>query len=305
MITILQVDKNYESHRNYDLLQQNLKQMDIHNNNHTLYVDKDHFISHMDLKIIKLLDILKQYPGDEVIMYLDAFDTRVESDDSEIENKFLSLDIDVLYSCEHNCWPYKGFSEFFTPTEYLNSGTMIFKNIKYQKILKMLISLYNGIEDWITDDQFYHSIFAMMKLSDVKIDLDKNREIFQCLWGENEFNFRKNGNRIENTTTSTFPCVFHGNGDGIMVLRNMFNGDIKKVKFLGFLSDKMGINFMNTSEENVKVRAEIKNIHGQVIFSDNLDLPQNISHYIHTSIKDNYIFTITDMNNNILLQEKN
>jgi hypothetical protein len=188
---------------------------------------------------------------------------------------------------------------------------MIFKNKKYQQILEILSSFRLNIND----DQYCHSIFAIMNLMDVKIKLDKLNEIFQCLWGyeDNMNDFEKINDRIKNKITNTIPCVFHGNGTGKEILKKLFeynkplivNSEIPALSFVGFVEDKMGIRFMNTSIEQIKVYAEIKNTFNQVIYSNTLELPYNISFFIHTGIKDNYTFTIYDMNNEILLQEKN
>lgn len=304
MITILQVDKNYQQNLSYNLLIKNLDKMKNNNNNFYFYIDSDSFISHMDLKIIKLLDLLKTYDDDEIIMYIDAFDTRVEAVDDEIQNKFINLDVDILYSIENNCWPDQNFSKFFSDKKYLNSGTMIFKNKKYQKILEILVSIYNGMSNWIRDDQFYHMIFSTIALSNIKIKLDESNEIFQCLWGEDESNFEKLNDRWKNKNTNTFPSVFHGNGTGKEVLRKLFYNNFEII-FLGFTEDKMGINFKSSYPQEIEIYAEIKNISNQVIYSTNLILPYNINFYIHTGIKDNYIFTIYDIKNEILLREKN
>jgi FkbM family methyltransferase len=309
MITIIQVDKNYKQNSNYDMLVGNLEKMSNNNNKYNLCIDIDAFNkndghSYTKLKIIKLLDILKKYDDDEIIMYIDAFDTSVDSTDNEIKEKFLKLDVDVLYSTEKNCWPVQNFNKFYSNEHFLNSGTIIFKNKKYQQILEMLIEIDKARLEHECD-QFYHTIFNLIHSVDVKIKLDDSNEIFQCLWGESEDNFEKVGNKIKNKTTNTFPCVFHGNGNGKDILKKLFNYEKKTVSFLNFTEDKMGINFMNSNYDKLKVYAEIKNIRNQVIFSDNLELTYNICYFIHTGIKDDYIFTIYNMNSEILLQEKN
>jgi len=308
MKTILQVDKNYKQNSNYSQILMNLENMSKNKNNYNLCVDDDEFIknrgdSYTKLKIIKLLDILKKYDDNDIIMYIDAFDTYVDATDHEIENKFLESDADVIYSCEKNCWPNTDFSKYFSDQHFVNSGTIIFKNVKFQKILEVISLLHQKTNEC---DQYYHTVFAAINLMNVKIKLDESNEFFQCLWGENENNFEKIDGRIKNKNTNTFPCVFHGNGDGDAILKKLFENK-KEVSFLGFLEDNMGINFTNSSHvfEKIKVFAEIKNTLNQVIYFNTLELPYNISFFIHTGIKDNYTFTIYDTNNEILLQEKN
>ena len=307
MITIFQADKNYRSNPGYKFLKKNIENMEQNNNNYFFHVDSENWVSYVDLKIIKLLKLLKNYDDDKIIMYIDALDTLVVAKDNEIEQKFLELDVDVLYSCENGCWPDPNFAKFFTDNRFLNSGTIIFKNIKYQKILEVLIDLYNGRLVY-NCDQYYHSIFAVISLVDIKIKLDKNNEIFQCLVFENENSFEKIDNRIKNKITNTLPCVFHGNGtNGKEVLDNLFYYDTPKVSFMGFTEDKNGINFMNSSDRvnKIKVYAEIKNSDNLIIYSTNLDLPYNIIFYISAGINGDYIFTVYDENHNMLIEEKN
>jgi hypothetical protein len=305
MITIFQADNNYKNHSDYDILTHNLEKLEKNGNNYYFHIDDVNWISYVDLKIVKLLDVLKRYDDDEIIMYIDALDTSVEANDSEILEKFLKFDTDVLYSSEKDVWPNPNFSKFFSDNYFLNSGTIIFKNKKYQLLLEMLIEIYNGRLIY-NCDQYYHTIFSMITLSDVKIKIDKNNEIFQCLVFENEDNFEKVNNRFKNKTTNTFPCVFHGNGtDGRLNIRKIMGYRKFELSFLGFTEDKMGINFMNTSINKIKVSAEIKNTLNQIVYFSDLELPYNLSYFIHTGIKDNYMFTIYDENNKILIQEKN
>lgn len=306
MITIFQADKNYKNHSDYDILKNNLDKLQKNHNNYYFYVDDVNWISYVDLKIIKLLDLLKKYGDDEIIMYIDALDTSVEALDSEIVEKFLEFDADVIYSCEKGVWPNPNFAKFFPDNYFLNSGTIIFKNKKYQQILEMLIEIAAGRLTY-NCDQYYHTMFVMIALSDIKIKLDKSSRIFQCLVDENETDYQLVNNRIKNTVTNNFPCVFHGNGkDGRKKIRNILGYYIPIISFLGFTEDKMGINFMNTSSsDQIKVYAEIKNTYNQIIYSNYLDLKNDICYFISTGIKDNYFFTIYDINNDILLQEKN
>jgi hypothetical protein len=307
MITIFQADKNYKNHRDYDILSRNLDKLEKNGNNYFFHIDTDEWISYIDLKINKLLTVLKNYDDDVIIMYIDALDTSVEATDKEIEEKFLAFDTDVLYSSEKGVWPNPDFAKFFPDNFFLNSGTIIFKNIKYQKILEIISTIQKGRLTYDCD-QYYHSMFALISLSNIKISIDKSNQIFQCLVSEDENNFEIVDNRLKNKNTNTFPCVFHGNGtDGRKNIRKFLGYDIQKIDFLGFVEDNMGINFMNSSHpfDKIKVYAEIKNIFNQVVFSDYLELQYNVSYFIHTGIKDNYFFTIYDMNNQILLQEKN
>jgi FkbM family methyltransferase len=303
--TIFQSDKNYKEKDFF--LKRNIKNLELNDNNYKFCIDDEDWGGYVPLKIIKLLDILKEYPDDEIIMYIDALDTLVVASDEEIEEKFLKFNVDVLYSTERGCWPDGDLRRYFEDKYFLNSGTIIFKNKKYQEILEVLKILYNERLKF-SCDQYYHTVFKVINSIDVKIGLDKNKEIFQCLFGENLNNFEKINNRFKNKITNTLPCVFHGNGtDGKEKLGILFGYNDIKISFLGFTNNRMGINFMNSSHiyEDINVYAEIKNKLGRNVYSTKIALPYNVSMFISAEIKDDYTFTIYDLNNNILLREKN
>jgi hypothetical protein len=307
MITILQADKNYKKHKDYIFLEKNLENLNKNKNNYFFHVDNENWISYVDLKIFKLLDILKIYDDDQIIMYIDALDTYVVSNDIEIENKFILEDVDILYSAEKGCWPDPNFSFFYEDNFFLNSGTIIFKNRKYQELLEILKNIIDGRPVY-NCDQYFHSLFYIILSSGLKIKLDKNNNIFQCLHNENIENFSKINSRILNKNTNTSPCVFHGNGANIgkynlkLILSMITN---IKVVFLNFTSNNNGINFCNISNSIIKVYAEIKRHRDQqVIYSTHLELQPNVDFFITASSDDNYHFSIYE-NSDILLQVKN
>ena len=105
MKTILQIDKNYQNHHKAYFLNKLIAKLIQNGNDYVLLQDDEPMVSLSHLKITKLLNELQKFLEDEVILYLDSFDTIVFANDKEIERKLLYTGLDVLYASEAVCWP--------------------------------------------------------------------------------------------------------------------------------------------------------------------------------------------------------
>ena len=214
MKIILQVDKNFRDSRKFPFMCKNIGQLVTNGNDYDLHVDGENFVSLVHLKIRRLRQILDSYDDDEIILSIDVFDTITVASDSEIEQKFIKMDADVIYSVEGNCYPDERLKKHFDAGKFINGGGIIFRNGVYKKILSFLIDVTEvDVSVLLSIDQYLHQIYAIPLLQNFKIKLDTNNEIFQCLYSEDLSNFKKQNNRILNKKTNTYPCVFHGNGD--------------------------------------------------------------------------------------------
>jgi len=225
MQTILLADKNYHNHTKSYFLARTLGSLEEQGNAHRLFIDNKELSSVFDLKVRTFRDILRKYPDEEIIMLIDAFDTYCVAPDSEIESKFLEMEADVVYSVEKNCWPEKRIGEFYESQKFLNSGGVIFKNEKFQRLLDLIIQIHDCTVNPNNQicDQYFHSVIGAIARQDLKIRLDSNSEIFQSLHSELPQSFEKLEDRFMNIETGTSPCIFHGNGDsGFHLLSTMF-----------------------------------------------------------------------------------
>jgi hypothetical protein len=225
MKTILIVDKNHSANSKASFLQRTIRSLDLNKNDYLFHVDESNFINLVELKVKELLRVLEKQPASQTIMWIDAFDTYVVASDKEIEEKFLQTGADIVYSAEKNCYPNARLIDFFKNAQYLNSGCMIFKNEKFQKILELIIATSDHIKEGrdIFCDQYWHStLFAAAQLN-LNLILDTECNLFQSLYEEDLSIFSKTDGRYINTETGTRPCVFHGNGDdGFPKLNSLF-----------------------------------------------------------------------------------
>lgn len=226
MKTILLVDRNYSKHSKSGFLERTIQSLVANKTDYELYVDEHDFTSLFDLKIKRFREVLSKYSEDQIIMLIDAFDTYVVASDQEIEEKFLMSEADVIYSVEKNCYPNPKLSSFFETGKFLNSGGVIFRNGKFQKLLDLIITIveYSRAGGQTTCDQYLHSTIVAAALLQTRIKLDTDSTIFQSLFLEDLDNFNLNEGRYMNEISNSRPCVFHGNGDdGFTKLNDLFD----------------------------------------------------------------------------------
>lgn len=184
--------------------------------------DKSGFVL-IDLKISALLSVLKTYDLDEIMCYLDGYDTLIlEKDLTKIEKKFLDFNCDILFASEHKLAPEKNFTNlekkatffnYFSVDNCLNSGGIIFKNSKLIEFLEILDALdIKAMED--NDQYLWQMIYVFTQKFNVSIKLDENNEIFQCLssYKSEEVGPHYGDNLFYNKRTNTYPYILHGQG---------------------------------------------------------------------------------------------
>ena len=185
--------------------------------------------------------LIENYKDDDIIVFIDAHDVVLNSNTEEFIEKFKSLNCDILFSTEVNCYPtrYKQKMDNIIPSDieskYLNAGGYI----GYVKNIKEMFNWKS--EEHINSmcrrggDQAYFLEYFIENHDKVNIKLDTDSYIFQCMlripWEYFEF---KNG-RVYNKNNSTYPCFFHfngGSGRGINISNIMpiFNQLIEQSK---------------------------------------------------------------------------
>ena len=305
MKTILQIDKNYQNHHKAYFLNKLIAKLIQNGNDYVLLQDDEPMVSLSHLKITKLLNELQKFPDDEVILYLDSFDTMVFASDKEIERKFLYTGLDVLYAAEAVCWPDESLKNNFKEGVYLNSGSILFKNKQYQKILQLIANIMKP--QYKECDQYLHTLFFSISKLNVKSDLDKNCTIFQCLNSENLNNFEFiDGGKIYNKKTNTCPIVFHGNGtDGFQKINQLFNSDKKAIKSHRFSDDKSTIYFVLNETKSIKVSIYKQN--NSLSYENTFLAEANAEYFVSAGQVGAYTFVISEANNDhkVLLNEKN
>jgi len=163
-------------------------------------------------KVNLLREYIQDLPGDDVILFTDAYDVFYADNLETITERYLGFNCKVLFSAEQHCWPDADIEHEFpeAPTKYrfLNSGTFIGR----VKELKRMLST-----DWITndaDDQLYYQ--KLFLSGEFDIQLDYEGYIFQT----HEAAVTVSDGQIYNPLTNCCACIYHGNG-----------GDLTKQKF--------------------------------------------------------------------------
>jgi GR25 family glycosyltransferase involved in LPS biosynthesis len=166
---------------------------------------------------------LEKYDDYDIILFVDGYDVFFAHNLDEIINRFLSFNCDILFAGEIFCWPDQSLSPSFvanTKYKHLNSGCYI----GYTKDLKKIMQ--NNINDSDDDQLYFHHQYINNKLNTtLKIEIDVENYIFQCLSGAiYDIDIMDNG-QIVNVNTNCCPCIVHGNGGPLdkTIFNNLFD----------------------------------------------------------------------------------
>ena len=156
------------------------------------------------------INVMKEYiqnlPDDDIIMFVDGYDVFILNNINRIIQEYYKLDAKVIFAKDYKyCWPDDTLAELFHDGDgvYLNSGCWIGQVKEMKRILTTSIK-----DD--DDDQLYFAKKYLSKRYDIK--LDKECKIFQTTDYYDMNNVVVKDNRLYNTVTKSYPCVYHGNG---------------------------------------------------------------------------------------------
>ena len=169
-------------------------------------------------------------PGDDIILFTDAFDVLFTGSAHNILASYFSLNYDILFAGECGCWPHimdepKACFDKYplspTPYRYLNSGTWIGKASIAANMLLEVIKLAGSSFDNANDQKLCADMYMSGKFG---IAVDFNASIFQSMLMTLEaplpmcnpykdLILTKDG-RYYNKRTNQYPSVFHFNGGG-------------------------------------------------------------------------------------------
>jgi len=180
-----------------------------------------------DFKLRHTLALAKTLDPNDILMHLDAYDTYVLTDASEILEKFFNMDANVVVSTETNLHPEAEFEknmqaiENMYPTapvsnrfRWINSGTYVGYAGALVNILSAMppnfeCDLPTGDKMTSSDDQrCFHTLFIKER-DRHNIKLDYNQDIFHCMWGVQNYSLAPKRLMSE---TGSMPCILHGNG---------------------------------------------------------------------------------------------
>ena len=172
-------------------------------------------IKEMEIELSKLDD-------NEVVLFLDAYDTMVNCNSEEILEKFKSFNCDILCSAELRCHPGHLESEMSScfPDElknkYLNSGGYIgyvkdiMKIFKWKPVDEILKICKKGT------DQGYFMEYFIANRDKVNMKLDTESVIFQSLFGVSWKEIDVRNGSAYNNVYKKHPCILHFNGASML-----------------------------------------------------------------------------------------
>ena len=162
------------------------------------------------VEIVK--EYLKGLPDDDLVLFMDGYDTVLADHPDVVVERFLGFNVDILFSAEESCWPLAE-DEFFmskwkdegTPYKYLNSGVYMGRAKAISDFLEMEST------DSLGDDQLYmQTRFLTATTSEFpyKVALDSEAYIFQS----HDPQVKVVNGQLWNPRTQCCGCIYHGNG---------------------------------------------------------------------------------------------
>ena len=150
---------------------------------------------------------LNHYDDNDIIMFLDGYDTFIHGTEEEILERYFSFRREVIFSAEKTCWPDSSISEKFPETggyKYLNSGTFI-------GTVSTLKDIFSDLVEDHTDDQLYCQNKYLEGILDIGLDYESY--IFLCMSGlEQSCLYNDTNDYIVNAETNCTSLIAHGNG---------------------------------------------------------------------------------------------
>ena len=160
------------------------------------------------LKMVR--EALLGLPEDDVVLFMDGYDTFFIKTPQEILSRFLDFNVDILFGAENNFWPpsqelqgqfdSKFSREYY---KYLNSGQYIGRAGALRNFFSRAGWLYDKEVEGLDDQEYCQTEFLRTTLN---VALDHEAYIFQ----NDDPAVTKSG--VELIGPICAPCTYHGNG---------------------------------------------------------------------------------------------
>ena len=167
------------------------------------------------VKLNLLRKHLQLLPAEDVVVFLDGYDTFITKPLEHIIRRYLAFNCEVLCQAERYAWPYKSlmWPPSHTPYRYLCSGVIIGRVRELRKIL---------VDELIQpdlSDQFHLQQKYLSGLHDMKLD----HEMYVSCTSDPHVEV-KDGQLFNNLTSCT-SCIMHGNGgpDQKKIFSSLYN----------------------------------------------------------------------------------
>jgi len=154
------------------------------------------------VKLNLLRDFIKDKPGEDLIVFTDAYDVFFTSDLDTIIRRYLSFKTEVVIQAEKNNWPAQDslWPPSHTPYRYMCSGVIIGRVRELKKLFDV------ELKD-AQSDQLYLQKKYLEGHYNIKLD----HEMYISASSDSSAIKVSNG-QIYNTKTNCYSCIYHGNG---------------------------------------------------------------------------------------------
>ena len=168
-------------------------------------------------KIKMMREYIQDLPDNDIVMFVDGYDVFISNNINVIMREYYKFDAKVVFGRDYKiCWPDATLAELFPDEEgvYLNSGCYIGQVKELKRILEPITLPTDPPRLWQLSDDEDDQLYITKKYLSGKYDikLDKECKIFQTTDFYNMNNVVIKDNRLYNTVTKSYPCVYHGNG---------------------------------------------------------------------------------------------
>lgn len=266
------------------------------NNINLIQLGADSRWSDFDVKLKELNSYLSEQTNNDIILFVDGYDSYFIDSIKIIVEKFINLNCDILMSSEINCFPDKSLKDKYdknsSPFKYVNSGGFIgYTQPLKQAISKLLDIQKNSTSEYKNNDQYLWSIYCMD--NNIKLDYDCN--IFQCLHSTKPDYFELEGARYKNKITNSFPSILHANGNSEDILhglvKNIYKSQISNVSL--YLEDdgpRFNFSYRGISIDTIiSIKDKRTN---KILHTSNMILDDNVNYFIKANCD---IYTIEDV----------
>jgi hypothetical protein len=164
-------------------------------------------------KIHLVNEYLSSVPPEAIILFMDGYDTFFADNPSTILERFLQMNVDILFGAESEHWPLGNdpmkdeWPETGTKYKFLNSGLYIGKASSLHQFITNSVEDNNSSQG---DDQLFcqRRYLQNLKTNELKVQLDVEAYIFQ----NDEPNIQTYNGQLWNKETKCCGCIYHGNG---------------------------------------------------------------------------------------------
>lgn len=195
------------------------------------------------MKDKEVMNFVKDKPKDDIVLFLDGFDTLIFGSEEEIKEKFLSFNKKLVVSIENIRNSYLGHSYTFKPVKekFINTGFYIgFCGYVYEFLSKMYDNNYSVKSNQVTWSNFLNEPSLSLNLDLVDIDIKSDMFLNHSFTCNNKFKFDKQKKRLV-LNTGVEPSFIQGNG--VVNLNSL-------IKNMGY--DKYNIHKKDLLKEQIK-----------------------------------------------------